>query len=168
MSSIHECPTVHCPRERARMIVISAGERVQAPWMSAGRLLDAFLAEHRSAPDRDARITLHAGDVARRARLSVEPDGNDRAPHLRVHWGADAGGPFPALDGRIIVQSDPDPGAFRLHLTGEYDPPLGFAGELFDERIGKRIASACAYGLLADIRSGVERHALADARVAHG
>jgi hypothetical protein len=147
------------------MTVISASECVHAPWASAGRLLEVFFARHRSAPNADARITLHAGEITRTALISVQAAGNDEVPRLSIHWAADADGPFPAFDGQIIAQSDPDRSTFRLLLTGEYEPPLGFAGELFDELIGKRIAIACAHGLVADIRTGVERQALAEERV---
>ncbi len=43
-----------------------------------------------------------------------------------------------------------------LALEGEYKPPLGVAGAVFDLVVGRRIASATLGSLLADIKAFVE------------
>lgn len=47
-------------------------------------------------------------------------------------------------------------GRSALTLEGEYKPPLGVAGAVFDLVVGRRIASATLQSLLSDIKTFVE------------
>jgi hypothetical protein len=74
-----------------------------------------------------------------------------------VDWKDAADGPYPDFHGTLTVAGDEDYDAFWLVLEGNYQPPGGLGGQLFDAVIGKRIAEATAAGLLAEIRDDSER-----------
>ena len=141
------------------MTKIEQRQLVQAPLASAKRFLDGFFAAHRDANDDAAHVTLHAGDIARDALVTLAPAHRpgDMTPRFTVSWKDATDGPYPQFDGTITVASDDDYGSFWLVLEGEYAPPGGLGGKLFDAVIGKRIAETTAGGLLAEIKDETER-----------
>ena len=72
-----------------------------------------------------------------------------------VHWEAPQG-TFPSFDGTLCVTSDETYTTSIIELRGEYIPPLGLAGQIFDHAVGSRIASATARDLLKGIAREVE------------
>jgi hypothetical protein len=140
------------------MTAIAQKELVHAPLASANTLLQAFFAAHSAPNGPNARIVLHAGDVAQSAIVSLDPAHRpeDMTPRYSVHWEAEGGGPYPVFDGELTIGSDEDYNAFWLVLDGAYLPPGGVAGQVFDAVIGRRIATASARGLLSEIRSEIE------------
>ena len=73
----------------------------------------------------------------------------------RVHWETSEGA-FPAFDGTLCVCADETYASSIIELRGEYTPPLGLAGEVFDHAVGSRIASATARNLLEGIARKIE------------
>jgi hypothetical protein len=143
------------------MTTIEQRQLVRAPLGSAKRFLEAFFAAHHDAKDDVAHITLHAGDVAaREAVITLAPDHQpgEMTPHFKVDWKDAHSGPYPHFHGKLSVESDEDYGSFWLVLKGDYQPPGGVGGQLFDAVIGKRIAEKTAHGLLAEIAGESERH----------
>ena len=140
------------------MSAIVEKDLVHAPLASANYFLQAFLAAHPAPKGAGARITLHAGDAAQPAIVSLEPAHRpeDMTPRYRVHWEAEGGGHFPIFDGELTVGADDDYDAFWLLLDGAYAPPGGVAGQLFDAVVGHRIAATSARGLLTEIRLEIE------------
>ena len=65
-----------------------------------------------------------------------------------VMWEPANGGPFPVFRGFLCVQSCDDYGSCKLVLEGDYRPPFGVAGRVFDAVVGRRIARATARDLL--------------------
>ena len=65
-----------------------------------------------------------------------------------VVWEPASGGPFPVFRGFLSVQSGEDHGSCKLVLEGDYRPPFGVAGRVFDAVIGRRIARVTARDLL--------------------
>ncbi len=75
----------------------------------------------------------------------------------RIRWVPHDSGPYPSFDGTLTVRADEDYNGSILELHGEYEPPLGAAGLLFDAVVGTRIASATARELLRQIGEQLER-----------
>jgi len=148
------------------MTTIEQRQLVHAPLASAQRFLDGFFAAHHDATDGVAHVTLHAGEIARDAVVTLTPARRpeDMTPRYAVDWKDAADGPYPHFRGTITVAGDEDYEAFWLVLAGEYDPPGGIGGQLFDAVIGKRIAESTAGSLLAEICS--ESESLFDAEEA--
>ena len=140
------------------MTQIEQRQLVHAPLASAKRFLDGFFAAH-AGTDGDARITLHAGEFARNAIVTLTPAPRpaDMTPHFTVDWKDADNGPYPDFHGTITVAGDEDYNAFWLVLEGTYAPPGGIGGQIFDAVIGKRIAESTALRLLDDIRVETER-----------
>jgi hypothetical protein len=80
----------------------------------------------------------------------------DNRPWL-VRWRAD-GGLYPSFDGKLALEFEGETPV--LVLAGEYEPPLGIAGQAFDAVIGAHIASATAREFLRSIAEKMdhERH----------
>jgi hypothetical protein len=75
----------------------------------------------------------------------------------RIHWTPEPGGVYPAFEGEVTVRADEDFRAAILELRGEYQPPLGAAGELFDLTVGKTIARKTARRLLERIGAEMKK-----------
>lgn len=69
----------------------------------------------------------------------------------KVSWEPVAGGTYPTFDGQLTVRADEDYDGAILELTGEYTPPLGTAGILFDAALGQKIAKATTIRLLSNL-----------------
>jgi hypothetical protein len=63
--------------------------------------------------------------------------------------------PFPKFNGSLSLGAA-TPKASALTLDGDYDPPLGVAGKIFDAVFGRRIAEATAEQLLKEIGDFIE------------
>lgn len=140
------------------MTAIVEKELVHAPLASASPLLQAYFSAHPAPSGDGARVVLRAGEVAQPAIVTLHPNHKpaDMTPRYRVHWEAEAGGPYPVFDGELTIGADEDDHAFWLVLDGRYAPPGGAAGAVFDAVVGHRIAAASARGLLGEMRAEIE------------
>ena len=66
---------------------------------------------------------------------------------------------FPRFEGTLVVWGEDDASSSFIELRGEYTPPLGAAGQVFDEAIGYRIAQTTAQQFLGDIKREIEARA---------
>ncbi len=73
-----------------------------------------------------------------------------------VHWAPKGGGPFPEFHGFIRLLAGDNYGFSRLVLDGEYEPPLGSFGRIFDVAFGNRLARATASELLSRLAHAIE------------
>ncbi|MEO7202906.1 MAG: hypothetical protein ABI431_08560 [Candidatus Tumulicola sp.] len=71
---------------------------------------------------------------------------------IRISWASEGGVVFPTFSGTLVVRGEADPTRSSIELDGHYQPPLGAAGELFDEAIGHRMAQSTVRELLEDIK----------------
>jgi hypothetical protein len=140
------------------MSVISEKALVRAPLASAGRLLDRFMAAHRANDDGGARLVLRAHELEKPAIVSLTAAHRpgDMTPRYDVHWKAEGGGTYPEFNGQLTIGGDSDYETFWLELNGDYKPPLGIVGQVFDAVVGNRIATETARGLLDDMRGHIE------------
>jgi len=72
-----------------------------------------------------------------------------------IAWEPKGGGPFPSFEGTLTSAQETSEFA-RLEIDGQYTPPLGPIGSVFDTALGKKIASATAQELLARLKETVE------------
>jgi hypothetical protein len=95
--------------------------------------------------DREVRVDAHRGR-----------DDDNLNDLIRITWNSEGSVIFPVFTGVLIVWGETDPLRSFVELDGEYEPPLGPAGEAFDEVIGHQIAVSTAQAFLADLKSAVE------------
>ena len=97
--------------------------------------------------------------VSRRAVATFAPiiDTNHREHRIAVHWAPEGGGPFPRFSGFIVMEAHESYRTSLLTLEGDYHPPFGVAGKVFDAALGKKIASATARQLLATLQNVLEQ-----------
>jgi hypothetical protein len=118
---------------------------------------------------------MQNGDGVARMRLRVALDGMSLALEREVRmearttrdeanlnnvvaitWEPEGTVMFPRFEGTITVWSEDDPKRSVIELRGHYTPPLGAAGQVFDDAIGYRIALSTAQQFLRDIKTSVE------------
>jgi hypothetical protein len=132
--------------------------------------LESYFASKR-APNGVTRLRLH---VPVRAPVSGRPhglyadrevlveawrdrDGVNLNDLMRVTWSPEGSAAFPKFSGTLIVCGDEDPRISHIELDGNYEPPLGAMGEVFDAAIGQRLAESTVREFLEDVRREVER-----------
>lgn len=141
MSAIHESLTVLCPFDQV------------------AKAAEAYVD---SLPEKDGKsvvaLRVSMGDVVveREADLSLaHSHAYPGFEIMNISWRAHDGGVYPVFCGTLNVEEVT--GLFcRLDLDGDYTPPLGIAGIVFDAVVGHRIAVAAARALLDEIKTGIE------------
>jgi hypothetical protein len=91
-----------------------------------------------------------------RVEAQRERDDENRKDLLRITWSPEGRSVFPRFEGTLVVRGADDAALSYLELDGAYRPPLGVAGQIFDETIGHRIAESTAREFLKDLKRAVE------------
>ena len=73
---------------------------------------------------------------------------------MQLTWDPTGGVPFPSFKGALKMH--PLGSDTEMELNGEYTPPLGAVGEVFDAVIGKKIAEVTANALLGELKEAIE------------
>ncbi|MGH7737183.1 MAG: hypothetical protein ACREMP_04875 [Candidatus Tyrphobacter sp.] len=81
---------------------------------------------------------------------------------LVLSWEARARIPVPRMKGLITVR--PNGATTTLRMDGEYEPPLGFPGRIFDEMAGRHIALRTIRRFLRELGEHVEAEWRAEQR----
>ncbi len=108
-------------------------------------------------------IERHVGPFSHvRARVRLElSEVCDHTDQTRVHealvikWKAQTSIPVPVMRGLITVR--PNGLATEVRMEGEYTPPLGAFGTLFDRIVGRHIARRTIERFLDKLRAFIER-----------
>ncbi len=127
------------------------------------RRLEAYLESLRSS-NGVARLRLRVPllvqgiNLDREVRVEAWRDRDDQNLNdlIRIRWSAEGSAVFPAFTGTLVVWGEGDRKVSYIELDGTYEPPLGTAGAIFDEAIGRRIAESAAREFLGDIRRGLD------------
>ncbi len=108
--------------------------------------------------------------LEREVRISARETRDDQNLNnlLRIAWEPEGSVMFPRFEGTLVVWGEDDPASSFVELSGEYTPPLGAAGQVFDEAIGYRIAQATAQQFLGDIKREIEARARFTKKVSNG
>jgi hypothetical protein len=127
--------------------------------------LDAFLADQRQGDKTVVTLRLPLGfpglptlEAERDCVIVVRRDdvSTTMVASYAVSWSADRGGPFPVFHGTLTIDNDEDYTSCFLDLRGNYSPPLGAAGELFDVVVGNAVANRVGADLLERIGTYLE------------
>ena len=106
------------------------------------------------------RVPMIGTPVALEREVRVEARKTRDAENLndivQIAWQAEEAVVFPRFEGSLVTYGTDEGGGTFLELRGYYQPPLGAAGQVFDEAIGYQIARATACEFLADIKRDVE------------
>lgn len=140
------------------MTELSERMLIHAPLASAKDLVDSVFTAHSPIGAKHAHFMLNAGDAKQAAIVdaALVHRAGDMTPRYSIRWSPENGGPYPVFDGQLMVEADEVYEKFWLVLTGNYTPPGGAAGMLFDAVAGRLIAAATARTFLDNIREQVE------------
>jgi hypothetical protein len=148
MTKLYEAVEVSCsPRE---------AETRMAQFFQARRGPQDALRLHLRVPMGGTDSSRYAFDREVRVTLRLARDESGLNDVLHIAWQPEGTSMLPKFDGTLIVGADSDARHSVLELRGNYVPPMGAAGQLFDEAIGHRIAQSTARELLDDIRRSIE------------
>jgi hypothetical protein len=96
--------------------------------------------------DREVRVE------ARRGR-----DDENLNDLIRISWSPEGRTVLPSFSGTLVVWGETGKKLSYIELDGAYTPPLGTAGQVFDETIGRQIAESTAREFLKDLKRAIER-----------
>lgn len=143
MSTISQSIHTRCPYGRAKDFLREKIAPLAAAGSEVTRTLRVPVGEH----DLTATVEM-------RYRFSVDPMGFDE-PWI-VTWTPRERALYPSFTGTLSVRADESWETSMLEIKGEYQPPFGIPGQIFDAAIGKRIAAATARVLLEEIRRNID------------
>jgi hypothetical protein len=149
MKQLRESAVVACPADLAQDRIIA--------FFESRRSTDGTTRMRLRVPM--GRATPFAFSLDRLVRVEAQRKRDDENLNdvIAVAWRPEGTAMLPQFEGVLIVSEDDDPGAAILELDGKYLPPLGAAGQVFDEAIGHQIAQSTAREFLRDIKSFIER-----------
>lgn len=148
MSTLFHRRYLACPYDRARHILADTLQDLA----TSGRPVIQRLRV--PFPNTDGSAASIEKDVTITYGVGKDPLHFDQP--WTVHWTPSNGGPFPEFNGALTVRADEDYMTCALELRGNYEPPLGLPGALFDTVLGSRIASATAREFLKEIGTRIE------------
>ncbi len=147
MTHLHERRFLKCPYSRARGYLRDALQNLAETHEAKKLTLRVPFA------DKITEVSLQQ-DVNATYALGADPTHFDQP--WKIHWKAPHG-PYPEFDGELTVRADEDYPTSILELTGNYRPPLGAAGVVFDAIAGSRIADATAKELIRSLGHAMEQ-----------
>jgi hypothetical protein len=144
---------------------LSASEHVRSPSGFTAAFVAGYFERFKTAEE-SLRIQLRvpaeqlglAGgvDLERNVVATVAwVNGGRPEEGLTITWQPESGGPFPTFSGRLLAKPDGEERSV-LALEGQYVPPGGMLGGLFDGALGAWIARATAHDLLRRLRDAAE------------
>ncbi|HET6895816.1 MAG TPA: hypothetical protein VFH72_10590 [Candidatus Baltobacteraceae bacterium] len=137
MTTIKESLHLACPYVRAREYLRESLENPAQSGMPQTLRLTGSLPGTNIELEKGVRVTYAHGS---------DPMHFDQP--WTVRWTPESGGLYPAFSGMLTVRADEDYTASILELEGEYAPPMGTTGRLFDKALGRRIAGETMQTLL--------------------
>lgn len=135
MTEIRESITLDVPAARAEQCVLEAFERYRTP---AG----------------DIEMPL-AGAIMVRVHVSKRRDAQNLNDEIALRWEPESGQMFPVFDGTLTLWNE-TPEKTNVELRGTYEPPLGAAGKVFDDAVGRAIALQTARQFLFALAEGAQ------------
>ena len=133
----------------------------EAPYTQAVGMFERRLGLAPGVTHGKCELTLVAPATGRNEIARVVSATTERLPgaanyqsQYRIRWAAGrtaVGFPTPSFAGTLTLGAGEDYGECALELVGQYEPPGGPAGGVFDEIIGRRIAHATLSTLLDEV-----------------
>ncbi len=148
MKRLRERAVIACPVEEAEPEIAAFFDGLRRPDGVTRMRLRVPMG--RSAPfgfslDREVRVEIE------RAR-----DDENLNDLTRIAWQPEGHAALPRFDGTLTLWATDEPAQCWIELDGHYVPPLGVAGQIFDDAIGNQIAHATAREFLHDLKRWVE------------
>ena len=141
---------------------------VDFPIAEAQSRLEVFLTSLRG-PDGVARMRLRVPitgmpdsfglALEREVRIEARRRRDElrQADIVEIVWQPEGATVLPRFEGTLFVTHDGSPKRADIELAGEYTPPFGAAGQVFDAAIGQQIARTTAREFLLDLKRAIER-----------
>lgn len=148
MKRLRERTVVGRPVEEAEAGVIAFFDRLRAP--------DGSIRMRLRVPVGTRAPFGFAVDRAVRVEIAPARDEQNLNDVLAISWSPEGTAMLPHFEGTLVVWGDEDPHSCSIEVDGRYAPPLGVAGQVFDEAIGHQIAQSTARELLYDIKRSIE------------
>jgi uncharacterized membrane protein len=149
MSTVTGSVYVHCPIARVKQYLRQA-------------------LEERKRVDVRAHISVGAIELSKSVTVHATIC-EDTPGRWDVMWEPEASGMYPSFEGQLTLRYHENDGKTILDLIGEYQPPLGKAGLVFDKVLGHQLASDTAQEFLMDLAGEVRaRYAYDEALTAFG
>lgn len=101
-----------------------------------------------------AGMTLSHDVVAQFAPVRLP---EDPVRMTAIYWEPKGGGPFPKFLGTLTIQEADDRGSSWLEVEGDYVPPFGVLGLVFDTAVGHKIARVTVTTLLRNLKAAMEK-----------
>lgn len=152
MKELRERAPVGCPVDQTE-----AGLRA---FFAARQDADGLTRMHLRVP-MDGTLSLDR-EVRVEARAGRDEDNLNNV--VRIAWEPEETVIFPRFEGVLLAWGEDDPQHSFIELRGHYTPPLGAAGQVFDDVIGYKIAQTTAREFLRDIKRDIESRAASKAR----
>ncbi|MBV8637862.1 MAG: hypothetical protein JO322_07225 [Candidatus Eremiobacteraeota bacterium] len=153
MSSVTGSVYLHCPLERV-----------------IAYLHEGFAAIASTGPRRQelrARVPVAGIELSKAVLIGCMPL-DDTSGRWVVTWEPESGGIYPTFEGELSAREH-HKGETVLELDGEYTPPLGSAGAMFDKLLGHRLATDTAQEFLMELAAEMRaRYAHEQALLAFG
>ncbi|HYK53447.1 MAG TPA: hypothetical protein VEV38_07950 [Candidatus Eremiobacteraceae bacterium] len=150
------------------MTHLNRSRELHCPWVRAIAYFDSYLAglpDSERAQGHDLRLRAPLDSIGASSDLAIDrdvvasftplddPKGLEHG--ISIGWVPVGAVALPSFQGSLrIVASTPK--SSTLVLDGDYEPPLGALGKLFDAAIGRRIAEATGDELLKTIAEQIE------------
>ena len=141
---------------------------MHCPWVRAIAYFDRFLAglpESERAQGRELRLRVPLESLGLPGGLAIDSDVAASFAPLADPQGLEHGVSFgwtpvgndalPVFRGSLRITADSHKSSL-VELDGEYEPPLGAVGKVFDAAVGRRIAEATGDELLKTIAERIE------------
>lgn len=138
------------------MSILSEFTTVRCPYEAVPNRLDRAL----NAVGHKLPLTVPIGDLRLEKDVEIHLTPKPGYPGyqlLDVQWDPE-GGPYPSFHGTLSI-GDEGGGWSRVELDGEYRPPFGMVGAMFDATLGRRIAEATALQLLLELKRRISNPA---------
>lgn len=141
---------------------------LKCPWVRAIAYFDGYMArlpasEHE--PWRELRLRVPLGSLGLPGDLAVDRDVVTSFEPLKdtvglehgvtIFWTPIKSALLPVFRGSLRITAA-TPKSSSIILDGEYDPPLGALGTVFDAAVGRRVAEATADEMLKTIADRIE------------
>jgi hypothetical protein len=141
---------------------------MKCPWVRAIAYFDRYLSslpESERAQGREVRLRAPLESLGLPGELALDrdvvttfapladPQGLEHG--VSIGWTPVGSAALPVFRGSLRIKADSHKSSV-VELEGEYEPPLGAVGKVFDAAIGRRIAEATGDELLKTIADRIE------------
>lgn len=148
MTELRESIPIDVPADQAERCIFQYFERYRRPDGFIEIPLQVMLADFGvpGGVSISRTVTVH---------IARQRDAQNLNDEIAIRWDPGEGQPFPSLHGTLTVWGESRKNAY-IELRGTYEPPLGTAGQIFDDAVGHLIAKRTARQFLLTLAEGAQ------------